>query len=440
MTTSVDTRVGRSPSSEPAATGAPVSVVVVTGTYPLVTTTFIDREIRFLRRSGVNARILAIRRPHPDAPLSREQRELMADTTYLLPARAGSVVAAHLRALLRHPVRYVTLLARLVSAHHPDVRARVKTVLHFGEGILAADLLRTAAQDVDEVIAHFLDRAATIALIVSEILEKPYCLSVHAGADVFVRPVLLREKLSGARRVVSCTSKNKEHIASIVGPDLAKTIDVLAHGLDTKDFPVPSGDADAPPIVLSVGQLTRRKGLAHLIAACAELHRRGASFHCRIIGEGPERPELERLIARLALEDVVELLGARSHDEVVREYGQAAIFVLPCVAAPDGDVDGVPNVLGEAMASQVPTVSSDLPAVRELVTDGIDGLLVPAGDEAALVEVMARLLDDPGLRRDLGARGRERVLESFDAETNVQRLMRVLWPDRFPALVESGTR
>jgi colanic acid/amylovoran biosynthesis glycosyltransferase len=406
------------------------TVVYVVGTYPLLTTTFIDREIAALRRWGLDVRIVAARRPAAEAPLSNEQRALAQGTTYLIPVAWPRLVAAHLRFLLSRPATYVGTLLHLVTRPHPDCRARAKTILHFGEGVFAAHL--AGDRSVHELHAHFADRAATIALVASRLLRRPYSLSVHAGADIFVRPVLLREKLTGARHVVTCTSHNKAHLADLVGEALGRKITTIPHGLDLAGYRPGPAARNGLPLVLAVGQLAERKGFAQLVTACGVMRDRGYRFECRIIGRGPQRPRLDGLIAALSLGDVVSLRGALSHESVVDHYRQATMVVLPCVRTEQGDVDGIPNVLVEAMALGVPVVSSDLPAIRELVTHGVDGLLVPAGDSEALAAALCRLLDDPQLRRRLGGEGRHTVVERFDVEKNVQMLADTLWPRSIP--------
>lgn len=402
------------------------SVVYVVGTYPLVTTTFIDREISALRGLGVDVRIVAVRRPPADTPLSSEQRELARGTSYLIPIAWRRLVAAHLHFLLTRPTVYLGTLGHLVTRPHPDLRARTKTILHFGEGVYAAHVIDDG--DVRELHAHFADRAATIALVASRLLRRAFSLSVHAGADIFVRPVLLREKFTAARHVVTCTSHNKAHLARLVGDDLDRKISIVPHGLDLSGQRPARPGANGLPVVLAVGQLAERKGFAHLVAACNLVRNQGHRFVCRIIGGGPQQAGLEELIASLSLRDSVSLLGALPHEAVVDHYRRATMLVLPCVRTADGDVDGIPNVLVEAMAFGIPVVSSDLPAVRELITDGVDGLLVPEGDVKRLADAVRRLLDEPQLRRRLGAEARHTVAERFDVAKNVRRLADTLWP------------
>jgi glycosyltransferase involved in cell wall biosynthesis len=401
-------------------------VVYVVGTYPLLTTTFIDREISALRGWGVDVRIVAVRRPSQDVPLSNEQRELARGTSYLIPITWPRLVAAHLRFLLTRPTVYLGTLAHLVTRPHPDLRARARTILHFGEGVYAAQVVDN--RDVRELHAHFADRAATIALVASRLLRRPFSLSVHAGADIFVRPVLLREKFTAARHVVTCTSHNKAHLARLVGERLDRKITTIPHGLDLTGYRQRDRATNGLPLVLGVGQLAERKGFAHLVAACALVRNQGHRFLCRIIGSGPQRADLEELIAALSLGDTVSLQGALSHEAVVDHYRRATMVVLPCVRTADGDVDGIPNVLVEAMALAVPVVSSDLPALRELITDGVDGILAPAGDVERLADAVRRLLDEPQLRQRLGAEARRTVIERFDVEKNVRMLAETLWP------------
>ena len=299
-------------------------VLYIIGTYPLVTTTFVDREIRSLRGFGVDVQILAVRRPGPEAPLSEEQRILQRDVTYLVPSDWRTVVLSQVYFLLRRPLRYTRTLVRLVTRPHPDVRARLKTFVHFAEGVCVAHLVRH--REYDEFHAHFADRAAVIALVAGRLLGTPYSMSVHAGADIFVKPVLLPEKVRKARRVVTCTAHNKSRLLSTVGADVQASVSVVEHGLDLRVYQPKSRPVGQSHRVLAVGQLRERKGLAHLIDACALLRSEGYELSCRIVGDGPLRDALAERVASARLQDTVELCGAlpqeRGHPGV-RTRGRA---------------------------------------------------------------------------------------------------------------------
>jgi glycosyltransferase involved in cell wall biosynthesis len=404
-------------------------LVYIIGTFPSLTTTFIDREIKALRQWGVELQVVAIRQPVADTPLSQDQRKLQQGVIYLLPVAWLSLVLSHLHFALLHPLHYFKTLVYLLTQPHPNPKAQFMTFLHFAEGVYAAYLLRK--RQFHELHAHFADRAATVALVIGRLLDKPYSLSIHAGPDIFVNPILLREKITEARHIATCTLYNKHHVETIVGQDLSNKISYIHHGLDlTKYHPSPP-TSNGRPLILSVGQLAERKGFVHLIKACRDLKDRGYDFICHVVGQGPQRQELEALITQLALEDTVVLCGALPHEEVIEKYRQATMFVLPCIKSSAGNLDGIPNVLAEAMAMQLPVISTNISAIPELVKDQVNGLLTPPEDDAALVTAMAQLLDEPALREELGRNGRQIIINSFDIGRNVRQFATTLWPDWF---------
>jgi glycosyltransferase involved in cell wall biosynthesis len=296
------------------------------------------------------------------------------------------------------------------------------TVLHFAEGGYAAHLLRK--ESINHLHAHFADRAATVALVAGRLLGIPYSLGIHAGEDIFVHPVLLPEKFSEAKFIISCTQYNLDYLKQLGLPDLDKKAICIHHGLDIQKYP-PASQQHKPPMLLSVGRLVEKKGLEYLIKACRQLKDEGREFVCHIVGPGHERQKLETLAAELGLQDTVKFLGALPHDQVVHEYDQATIFALPCIQGNDGSLDGIPNVIPEAMAMQLPVVSTPVSAIPELVENQVNGLLVPPRDEKALAAALACLLDDPSLRARLGETGRQTVTERFNVEQNVHAVYQV---------------
>jgi glycosyltransferase involved in cell wall biosynthesis len=177
------------------------------------------------------------------------------------------------------------------------------------------------------------------------------------------------------------------------------------------------------PLVLSVGRLVEKKGFETLIRACGLLHERGVRFRCLVYGDGPQRPELVALVRALGLEGIVELPGAILQDDLVQVYRQATLFALACQVLDNGDRDGLPNVLVEAMAMEIPVVATEVSGIPELVEHGTNGFLVPPRSPQLLADHMRRLLEDAALRKRMAQEGRRKVLAEFDLERNTRRVL-----------------
>lgn len=390
------------------------SIAYVIGSYPLLTTTFIDREIEVMRREGVRVDVFSLRQPHG----LRSSEQSTSDVIYVRPVGPGRLAAAHLRFLLRRPVTYLKTLVALVSGPHSNVSLRVKTLGHFALAVHVADLIDRVG-GYQHIHAHFVDRAAAVALVAGRLLDLPYSATAHAN-DIYVDPVLLEHKISEAAFVATCTGANAQHLRSRT---LEGRVVRLYHGLDVSTYDGRESIHSDSPRFLSVGQLKEKKGFGFLIEAYRMLAEQGVDFRAEIIGEGPLRKRLQEAVDRAGLEDRVQLRGALPHSDVKEAYRWADLFVLPCVTASDGDRDGIPNVILEAMASGLPVVSTRHSGIPEAVEDGTSGLLIPPADSVSLAAALARLAADPELRRQYGEAGRKLVSEAFDLTGNVQALI-----------------
>jgi glycosyltransferase involved in cell wall biosynthesis len=246
-------------------------------------------------------------------------------------------------------------------------------------------------------------------------------MTAHAKDLYTTLPRNVRIRSQAARFVVTCTQFNAAYLAGILGEAHRVPIHVLYHGTDLQRFS-PDRSAVEPRRILSVGRLVPKKGFPDLVRALALLRARGVPIRTDIYGGGPLREELEALGRQLGLDGELAFHGARLQDEIVAAYRRAAVFALAPVVTDDGDRDGIPNVLVEAMASGVPVVATRISGIPELITDGVDGLLVPDHDPAALAEAVERVLRDPELADRLGQAGRRRVAPHFDLARNTRRL------------------
>lgn len=387
--------------------------------YPRFSETFVLAELLELERQGVRLHIFSLKKPD-DGVFHADVARLRARVTYLpesvlLDLRAYA--APHRELFARDPRRYAGALATAVAQRR---RTAVKHFLR--AGFIAPHLQR---HGITHVHAHFASAPAAVALHLHRLTGASYSFTAHAK-DIYIDGTdneALRAKLRAARFVVTVSDFNRRHLSGLAG---SGGIVRIYNGLDLDRFAPNGVHRDDPPLVLAVGRLIEKKGLADLVRACALLRGRGCSFRCTIVGKGPLEAELRALVRALGVEDVVELAGPQPREQLLELYRRASVFAAPCIVGSDGNRDGLPTVLVEAMALGVPVVSTDVTGIPELVEDGRTGLLVPQRAPEALADAIGRLLDDrPGAAR-LAAAARTRVERDFDLHVNVAQLRSLL--------------
>jgi glycosyltransferase involved in cell wall biosynthesis len=420
----------------------PESVAYVLKGWPRISELFIASEIYRLEQAGLPLRLYVIKPPdeeqtHPVVDRIRAQPEYLPPTTSL----SGTTMAAWLRenlasfapALRRTARRHPAGLARATAiALAQCVRARdgrlawprkvyVKDLLH---AVALADRL-AAAPDVRHLHAHFAHGTTMVTWLCSVITGLPFSFTGHAK-DIYspsLNPAgLLRRKLLASRFAVTCTEANARHLKAIAPEAVVHRV---YHGLnadfsrlmeaeeETAVAPGPNGKVR----LLGVGRLVEKKGFDVMVDACGELDRRGVPFEALIVGpEDDAGPALRARIADLGLDGRVRLQGQMSQAELYGEYRRASAFCLPCRVLDNGDRDGIPNVLAEAMAIGTPVVTTPISGIPEIVRDGVNGLLVAPEDPGAVADAVQRLRDDRALARRISAQARETVRREFDGE------------------------
>jgi glycosyltransferase involved in cell wall biosynthesis len=376
-------------------------------TYPLVSTTFIVREIEAMERLGHPVTRYAIRRWSEDVVDARDKEE-QARTRYLLTGPKGDLARAMLLEPITNPVRLwraVRLLMRLV------VNARGGLVRHVAYLAEAALLRRLCARDgITHVHAHFATNAAAVAMLCEALGGPPYSVTVHGPSDFFspfTESLALKVERAAFVACIShyCRSQVMLFTDQACWPKL-----IIVHcGVD----PALYGDAreaGGGAGLLFVGRLAGVKGVPILLEAFRRLAPRFPVARLTLVGGGPDRDALERLAETLGVADRVSFEGYRTRDEVGAYLRDCDLFVLPSFA------EGVPVVLMEAMAARRAVVATRVAGVAELVEDGVSGLLVPPGDVDTLTAAIERLLADPSRRAAMGEAGRAKVVEAFDVD------------------------
>ena len=405
------------------------SVAYVMNGFPRLSETFIAHEIHQLEQSGLRLRLFVVKdeaedQVHPvvaaiRAPLSYLPKATSLSGTALwdwLRDNLPGYWRAHAAVASRHPLRYARTLASALALtwRHWPRKVFVKEFLQ--AGAIAEALLRD--RDVDHLHGHFCHGVATITWFASRLSGIPFSFTAHAK-DIYQAELnpgdLLERKLGAARFVATCTCAN----AQVLSARHARPAEVhtIYHGLDTDYFaPAPQPTKPDPPLILAVGRYVEKKGFDQLIAACAQLKRDGLRFRCVIVGErGSAFESLRAQIDSLGLTGAVTLCSAVTQDQLREIYRGARVFALPCQIMEDGDRDGFPNVLAEAMAMRVPVVSTAISGIPEMIDDGVHGLLVQPRDSQALADALRRVLTDAALHGRLADAGRERICERFDS-------------------------
>lgn len=268
---------------------------------------------------------------------------------------------------------------------------------------------------VTHLHAHFANYPAEVARMASMSTGLPYSVTAHAY-DIYTPSPLLSWSLQGASFVVTCTQANASFLARRF-PGLAGRLHCVHHGLDLAEYRDPGPRKalpHAPATILAVSRLVPKKGLEFLLEACALLIRARCPVQCRIIGSGPERKTLQMRVKVLGLDKKVAFIGPLPQKKLRKEYARARLFVQSSVVAENGDRDGLPNVLIEAMAMRLPVVASRVSAIPEAIQHGMNGFLVPPGNPVALARAIRRLIADPQAAARLATAGRRTVERKFD--------------------------
>lgn len=404
--------------------------------YPRLSETFIAQEILGLERAGMAMHLYSLRHPTDDARHPVHD-EITAPVTYL-PEYVRDDRRRVWRAWRR--VRRLPGYRGALRAWRRDLRrdrSRNRARRFAQALVLAAEM----PDNIRHIYAHFLHTPSSVARYAAMIRGLPWSCSAHAK-DIYTSADWdLAEKLACADWAVTCTRANAEHLARLA--DDPGKVHLVYHGLELAGLPPGpqrrpprTGAEPGDPVqILSVGRLVEKKGYDVLLRALASLP---PDLHWRFthIGRWDLKAALAGQAHDLGIADRIEWRGAQARNAVFDAYGAADMFVLASRVAADGDRDGLPNVLMEAMSQRLACIATDVSGIPEILTDGETGLLVPPADPGALAAAMVRAARDPALRTALGAAGEARVRRDFDFLRGRDRLLGLFEatrpPDRTP--------
>jgi len=406
--------------------------------YPRISESFISSEILLLEQLGIPLEIYSLRQPR-ETFTHRSVHRIRAAVTYLpeyvLP-HPITLLASNARLAVRLRGRYLTCLAAaLVRAARLHGTATVRHFLqaaHLAQG-------RLVDRNIGHLHAHFCHTPTSVALFAHQLTGIPFSFTAHAKDIYTSEPEQLRRKLEAAAFVVTCTRYNARYLSRL--NPTATPIHVIYHGIDPDFFAFePAPPPQAPFRILSIGRLVAKKGYDDLLMALKMLGDAGLDFRFNHIGSGDQQEAVGRLVGKLGLGERVRFLGTLPHHEVLGHYRRSHCFVLACKIAPNGDQDGIPNVLIEAMAAGVPVLSTRVSAIPELIEHGVTGTLVDPADPPALARALAAILTRPAAYRALLESARARVERSFDNRRCITKLRQLFQQALAAAPASRGRR
>ncbi|MCC7323797.1 MAG: glycosyltransferase family 4 protein [Gemmatimonadaceae bacterium] len=382
--------------------------------YPRFSETFIVNEILAHEAAGLPVDIFSLYPPN-DTHFQDTLSLVKAPVTYLT---AEGVRALDFWSAIEGAAHVVPAIWQSLEA----ARGQEARVVYQAARLAAA----VRQRGITHLHAHFATMPAQVARLAARWAGITFSITAHAK-DIYhdsVTTDALRALLRDASGVVTVSDYNARYLVETIGVD-ALRLHRIYNGLDLDRFDV-ALRSDRRPTILAVGRFVPKKGFDVLLDACALLVRDGARFTCRLVGGGSEEGSLRARATALGLGHVVQFDGPLPQREVMAALREATVFAAPCVVAEDGDRDGLPTVLVEAMALGTPCVATDVVGIPELVRHRETGLLVPPQDAPALAVALRALLEGPALRLQLATDARALIEAAFDVRRNAA-LVRALF-------------
>jgi glycosyltransferase involved in cell wall biosynthesis len=401
--------------------------------YPRLSQTFVLNEILALEQIGVSLQIFALTNPQ-EKIVQPQVKQVRASVHYLEdaagPRPLGNMLKENLQVARRHFKGYLRSLFYIAMHREIDQGYTASNRWQcFLQAVHLANLLvmqeQRTGKKLDHLHAHFAHDPTLIVYLVHSITGIPFSFTAHARDLYQVPEKVLTDRIDRANAVITCCGANLEYLNRIASSQRSK-FSLVYHGVDLNKFqPIanPDGSSNSGcPLILSVGRFVEKKGFQDLLQALLLVKRKGVRFQCVIYGDGPLRQPLQEWIQEHDMTGEVLLSGDRTQQELISEFQSAALFVLTPFQTEDGDRDGIPNVLLEAMAVGLPVITTAVAGIPELVENNRNGLLYQPHDIEGISSGITELLRNAEKRAQLGKAALKTVREQFDIAQAANRL------------------
>ena len=391
--------------------------------YPRISETFISNEILLLEQAGFKMRLFPMRQPRENF-CHDSVKQIKAQVDYLpteLLSDFPRLLAPNIFCAVRNPKNYYQALT--LAAKRFQRTKKTATFKHlFQAGYLVQHHIRKDPS-IAHLHGHFAHSPTSVTMFAALLSGLPFSFTAHAKDIYTSNADQLKEKITKATFVATCTKYNKKYLEKLTGP-ATPPVHCIYHGIDLSLFrnEDPVREPIPPYQLLTVARMTEKKGLPTVYRALKIMAERQIPFQHTLIGDGDDREKILQLIKELKLESYCSWLGTTTHNEVLEQFRKSDLFVLGCEIANSGDRDGIPNVLVESLAMGVPVVSTNVSALPEILKDKQTGLTIEPGDSHALADAMTHLLEDTQLREKVIENGKKLVHGSFDNKKLIDHL------------------
>lgn len=393
------------------------SLAYVVSQYPMLSMIFIIREVLQLRARGFNIDVASINAADRGTKgLTLDEANESALTYYVKPEGILGALRAHGKTLRENTAGYFKGFTLVFSLGGTDLRQIFYNLMYFTEALMVGAWMKQ--KDQQHLHAHLGAQSATVAMYVKKIFGFGFSITVHGPDEFYDAPgQYLTKKIEAADFIICISNFARSQLMKLSPYEHWHKLEVSRLGVDPEVFsPRPFEEQPETFDVICVGRLASAKGQHILVDAVASLINKGRQVRLRIVGDGPDRSSLEQQVRTLNLTESIIFEGAVNQDRIRDLYSRAHLFSIPSFA------EGVPVVLMEAMAMEIPCVTTRITGIPELIRDGIDGLLVAPSSTDELADAIGTLIDNPDLRRTLGQNGRQRVIENYHLSDNVEKL------------------
>lgn len=397
--------------------------------YPRISETFIAQEIYLLEQRGFDIEIYSMRGPR-ESLRHPVHGKIAAKVTYIpeyIFPNLSNVVLANIKTAKKFSNYPKVFFESLLACFRRRSTKPLKRFLQAGWLINERSL--GINSDVKHLHSHFIHTPTELTFYVSKLIGITYSISAHAK-DIYTSTTEeIRERVQRSQFLMTCTEFNYHKIREIVGKDYEGKVHKVYHGVNLSSFKRKIFEGSLPKKrILTVARLVDKKGYDDVFKAMCILNKKSIHLHYDIYGDGELRADVKKWIHEMGLDSQVTLHGAVTQPQVLAAYNEGGVFVLASRETEDGDRDGIPNSMAEAMSMGLPVVATKVSGIPELVENGVTGLLASQRSPEEFARALERIFHEDGLANRLGESAHKKVSEIFDADRCIDVCEKLLKP------------